>query len=436
MNICVRTRPLVCAVLVLLAAAAGGQIQLGQLDDFEGCATDFWFEGAGSPNPPVAVSGCGALNTCCLSNDSGGGFGPGSRQAVLNESAWIGDYNAAAVNKIEFQAANASATETLYLRVGITNGSTCFASAEPAVLPPNQPGPNGLQSISFLLDPSTMTEVTGNSCKGGGDGLATVLDNVVQLRILSAVSPAWTGDSMVSTLQLDGIHAAADSDLDQINDDTDNCTLVANANQRDTDLDGLGNACDADVATPNDCMVDLQDLAVYRQNFLSPGDLDTDNNGDGQTDLLDLSIVRGFFLQPPGPGQGIICGACLTPEPVGANGDFAGLPMFFRGGLINDWGASDSNRFSDQGGGLYVARFEANPGDFEWKIADNDWSIEYCTPTPLVADTPTAAPLFGCTFPLNGSINVPTAGCFEFEMQTDGAVPPNAVDVTFREAAP
>lgn len=107
--------------------------------------------------------------------------------------------------------------------------------------------------------------------------------------------------------------------------------------------------------------------------------------------------------------------------------------MFIRGGLFNDWNATKGNRFSDQGEGIYIARLTLAEGSFEWKVADADWSLEYCTPTSLVADTPTVAPLFGCTFPVNGSINVPATGCYEFRMQGNGVLPANQVELTFFE---
>ncbi len=93
----------------------------------------------------------------------------------------------------------------------------------------------------------------------------------------------------------------ADSDFDQVRDNVDNCSAVANADQRDTDGDGIGNLCDPDVAGPNDCMVNFLDLNVYADNFFQTGDLDTDNNGDGITNFLDLNVIETYFFSQPGP---------------------------------------------------------------------------------------------------------------------------------------
>lgn len=99
----------------------------------------------------------------------------------------------------------------------------------------------------------------------------------------------------------DGGTVLIDTDQDGVADAADNCTQLANANQRDTDSDGIGNLCDPDVAVPNDCAVNFSDLNLYKANFFQPGDLDTDNNGDGQTNFADLTIVSEFFFLQPGP---------------------------------------------------------------------------------------------------------------------------------------
>ncbi|MEO1574717.1 MAG: thrombospondin type 3 repeat-containing protein [Pseudomonadota bacterium] len=92
--------------------------------------------------------------------------------------------------------------------------------------------------------------------------------------------------------------ATADSDGDGVADDQDNCTEVANADQRDSDGDLYGNACDADLN--NDLVVNVIDLGILRTVFFTT-DADADFNGDGVVNVTDLGIMRSAFFGPPGP---------------------------------------------------------------------------------------------------------------------------------------
>ncbi len=94
--------------------------------------------------------------------------------------------------------------------------------------------------------------------------------------------------------------AGIDTDMDGIDDALDNCTLVANADQRDTNDDGFGNICDPDLN--NDGIVNSLDLALLREVFLST-DPDADFNGDGSVNFADFLIMRPFLsaMLPPGP---------------------------------------------------------------------------------------------------------------------------------------
>ena len=91
---------------------------------------------------------------------------------------------------------------------------------------------------------------------------------------------------------------AVDSDNDGVNDSTDNCTDIENADQRDTNGDLIGNACDPDLN--GDCVVDFLDLGAFKAVFLS-ADPDADFDGNGQVDFNDLGLMKSFFLAPPGP---------------------------------------------------------------------------------------------------------------------------------------
>ena len=72
-----------------------------------------------------------------------------------------------------------------------------------------------------------------------------------------------------------GVNPPLDTDEDNVPDSTDNCDFDANADQLDTDNDGLGNACDTD--DDNDGVADTQDTFP-----LDPSEsVDTDGDGTG-----------------------------------------------------------------------------------------------------------------------------------------------------------
>jgi hypothetical protein len=96
-----------------------------------------------------------------------------------------------------------------------------------------------------------------------------------------------------------------DSDGDEVPDQSDNCTLAPNPAQRDTDGDGFGNRCDADLN--NDCVVNAADLGVLKSVFFS-SDADADFNGDGVVNTADLGLLKAGFFGPPGPSAvAILC---------------------------------------------------------------------------------------------------------------------------------
>ena len=98
-------------------------------------------------------------------------------------------------------------------------------------------------------------------------------------------------------------NAGGDSDGDGVCDsgaNPDNCTFVANADQRDTDGDGYGNACDADL--DNNGVVNTSDLLRFKQDFGRIGsNLHADFDGNGAVSNTDLLIFKSLFGKPPGP---------------------------------------------------------------------------------------------------------------------------------------
>ena len=101
----------------------------------------------------------------------------------------------------------------------------------------------------------------------------------------------------------------SDTDTDGVPDAVDNCVLIPNADQRDTDGDNYGNSCDFDYN--NDCTINFLDFSELAGDFMASGDLDTDANGDGVVNFVDISQFPAFFMMPPGPSG--LLGDCDPP---------------------------------------------------------------------------------------------------------------------------
>ncbi len=109
-----------------------------------------------------------------------------------------------------------------------------------------------------------------------------------------------------------------DADADGLTDARDNCTLAPNGrpvapgepeDQRDTDADGFGNACDPDF--DGDGIVGASDFIDLSQAYGSAEgdagyDPDVDLDGDGAVGDADWQIFQAAFGSPPGP-SGLAC---------------------------------------------------------------------------------------------------------------------------------
>jgi hypothetical protein len=158
--------------------------------------------------------------------------------------------------------------------------------------------PLGVPGFCGFTDAGNGTASINCSPLAGDAGLYTI-----QVFVIDDGDPQQS-DSETFSLTVDEA-MVADGDDDGISDDVDNCLLVFNPDQTDSNGDGYGNACDADFN--DDCVVNFQDLGIMRTVFFT-ADADADLNNDGIVNFIDLGTLRSVFFEAPGPsGQTDVC---------------------------------------------------------------------------------------------------------------------------------
>jgi hypothetical protein len=148
----------------------------------------------------------------------------------------------------------------------------------------------------FATDMSSANYSVKWDVTDGGGGKSSSTNYIVEA---SSGQPTAIGESSSTHYKVvAGFESIPDSDADKILDAMDNCTKVANLDQRDTDGDGFGNICDPDF--DGNKIVNAGDLAYMKSKFFT-NDPDADLDGNGIVNAGDLARLKSFFFKAPGP---------------------------------------------------------------------------------------------------------------------------------------
>ncbi len=165
--------------------------------------------------------------------------------------------------------------------------STPFAATGTCDAAPGS-GTLGIPDAKLLLPgDATHSVIPARAGRRDAFGMPPLASNLVDSAAVSVVTQ-WINSRASCT----------DADSDGVDDGVDNCVFAKNADQRDTNLDGYGNACDADLN--NSGLVTTADYSILR-NLLNTSDPDADLNGSGSVTVSDYTILRNLLNRRPGP---------------------------------------------------------------------------------------------------------------------------------------
>jgi len=165
------------------------------------------------------------------------------------------------------------------------------------------------------IDAPTPISVSGGTyaigCAGTFTSTAGTISNnqTVCVRHTSAPTPATPVNTILTVGDFADVFTSwtsatlPDGDGDGVPDASDNCTLVANAAQCDSDGDGYGNRCDGDFN--QNLATNAQDYVLLRAQLGEPSPAPTYNQADlncnGVVNAQDYVMFRGLLGAPPGP---------------------------------------------------------------------------------------------------------------------------------------
>ncbi len=271
---------------------------------------------------------------------------------------------------------------------------------------------DGSSSVTLDTVGVVLTVIANNSNDLDGDGILNDDDNCPNKA--NADQKDTDGDGVGDVCD--------DSDADGVFDDTDNCVNTANADQKDTDGDGKGDVCDDDI--DGDTILNASDNCPNKANT-DQADMDGDGIGDvcdddkdGDT-ILNVndncpSIVNTDQADLDGDGKGDVCDDDKDGD--GINNDVDNCPINANANQSDMDGDGKGDACDDDIDGDTILNASDNcpyNANTDQKDFDGDGQGDVCDPNPVPKDTfSLKASDETCKSSDNGSIQLTIKGEF------------------------
>ncbi|MBL8202076.1 MAG: right-handed parallel beta-helix repeat-containing protein [Chromatiales bacterium] len=246
---------------------------------------------------PLPNGGAGVELYSSQSNLIGGTAVPGQGNVIANGAVGVTNVFNSYYNQIRGNSIRANTGKGIALED--------FASFAPLI--------NGVSPVTGTACPGCIVDVYSDAADEGGTFHGTVAADgggnwvfngpVVGPYITATATTVEGAAGSTSEFSAPFAYAPMDSDGDGVPDFMDNCTLVANPTQCDSDGDGYGNHCDGDLNSNG--FTNAQDTGLFRQQLgqpsVGPAYNTADLNCNGAVNAQDTALFRSLLGRPPGP---------------------------------------------------------------------------------------------------------------------------------------
>jgi len=259
---------------------------------------------SGMPAPPACLINVGPFTNFFPNHYWTGTECAADATQVWEFNARIGAQNINVKTRISHVWAVHDGDIDLVVATAVDDGPVPVSEGVAGIIPvgANDTGFSSPASVSVITPPAKGT-IGAISAPGSAAGITVSYTANIGASGVDSFLYEMKDGTPASDVATVIVNIGPDTDSDGIPDVLDNCRLVANPTQCDSDGDGFGNHCDADLN--NNTYTNAQDFVLLRQQLgkpsISPLFNEADINCNGVVNAQDRILFQKRLGSQPGP---------------------------------------------------------------------------------------------------------------------------------------